>query len=348
VLFRSHSNFMGTGRRVAMELNGGEYQKVYSINFTDPYRTIDGVSRNISLSYQDFTQFTSATSDFSTTTMSAGMNWGYPIADFQRLTFGFAYQDAELLTSIYSSAQAVQWVVNNGEPFLAPQGLVGTNVKSLELVAGWSYDTRNATLFPTNGTRLQMGLNAAVPGSEVEYYVASLNFTKYIDLPGRWMFRINNDLSFGDAFGETTALPPFRNRYAGGPGSVRGFKESYLGPRDNLGNPYGGNLLFVNQFELVIPTPEKIAGSTRIALFADVGNVFSTGGVTFFDRLGDPIDYGFDYDNLKKSVGVGVEWLAPLGLLRFSYAMPLNDDVLTDRYYGDETEGFQFSIGNAF
>jgi outer membrane protein insertion porin family len=204
-------------------------------------------------------------------------------------------------------------------------------------------------LFPTAGTRLQAGLNAAVPGSEVEYYVASVNFTKYINLPGNWMIRLNSDLSYGDAFGETTALPPFRNRYAGGPGSVRGYKESYLGPRDSpYGNPYGGNLMFVNQFELVIPTPEKIAGSTRMALFYDIGNVFSTGGVTFFDKLGDPIEYDFDYDNLKKSVGIGVEWLAPLGLLRFSYAMPLNDDDPTDRYYGDETEGFQFSIGNAF
>ena len=90
-------------------------------------------------------------------------------------------------------------------------------------------------------------------------------------------FKFHSELSFGDGFGDTTALPPFRNRYGGGPGSVRGFKESYLGPVDNLGNPYGGNLLFANQFELIIPTPAKIAGSTRIALFFDVGGVFSTG-----------------------------------------------------------------------
>ena len=127
-------------------------------------------------------------------------------------------------------------------------------------------------------------------------------FTKYMRMPGRWRFKINSELSYGDAFGETTALPPFRNRYAGGPGSVRGFKESYLGPLDSLRNPYGGNLLFANQFELIIPTPAKIAGSTRIALFYDVGNVFSTGGVNFYDKLGDPIDYDFDYDKLKKSV----------------------------------------------
>ena len=83
-------------------------------------------------------------------------------------------------------------------------------------------------------------------------------------------------------------------------------------------------------------------------MFYDIGSVFSTGGVKFYDQLGDPIDYDFDYDKLKKSVGLGVEWLAPLGLLRFSYAMPLNEDDATDRFYGDEVERFQFSIGNAF
>jgi outer membrane protein insertion porin family len=343
-----HSNFMGTGRRVALELRGGEYQKVYDVNFTDPYRNIDGMARTISFTYQDYTQFTSVTSDFSTTTLSAGMNWSYPIANFQRLTFGFAYQDAELLTSSFSSRQALEWVQQNGNPFQVSDTVFGTGVKSLDLVAGWAYDSRNAALFPTAGTRMSMGLNTAVPGSEVEYYTANVDFTKYVRMPGAWRFKINSQLSLGDGFGETTALPPFRNRYGGGPGSVRGFKESYLGPRDNIGNPYGGNLLFTNQFELIIPTPEKIAGSTRIALFFDVGNVFSTGGVNFFDKLGDPIDYDFDYDKLKKSVGLGVEWLAPLGLLRFSYATPLNDDSATDRFYGDEVERFQFSIGNAF
>ena len=107
-------------------------------------------------------------------------------------------------------------------------------------------------------------------------------------------------------------------------------------------------MLVANQFELIIPTPAKIAGSTRIALFYDVGGVFSTGGVQFFDKLGDPMDYDFDYDRLKKSVGIGVEWLAPLGLLRFSYATPLNEDAETDRFFGDDVERFQFSIGQAF
>jgi outer membrane protein insertion porin family len=345
-----HSNFMGTGKRVAVQLQGGEYQKIYDINLTDPYRNIDELSRTLSLSYSDITQYTSATSDFSTTTLGAGINWSYPISEVQRLSFGVSYQDAELLTSFYSSAQAREWVQNNGKSFAIDpvNDVFGTKVQSLELSGGWLYDSRNATLFPTAGMRLRANLNASVPGSEVEYYVAGVDLQKYFRLAGAWRFRINSELAYGDGYGDTTSLPPFRNRYGGGPGSVRGFKESWLGPIDDQGNPYGGNMLVTSQFELIIPTPAKLAGSTRMTLFADVGNVFSTKGVTFFDRLGDPIDYHFSYDKLKKSVGLGVEWLAPLGLLRFSYAVPLNDDKETDRFFGDQVERFQFSIGNAF
>ena len=343
-----HSNFMGTGKRVALQVTGGEYQKIFDANFTDPYRNIDGVGRTLSLTYQDLKQFTSVTSDFSTKTLSGGINWAYPITNYQTVRFGFAYQDAQLVTSLYSSQQAIDWVNNNGRPYDIADGIVGTRIRSLELVAGWSYDSRNASLFPTAGTRMALTLNTAVPGSDVEYYTAGINFQKYVPLGQKWRFRVNSELYYGAAFGATTALPPFRNRYGGGPGSVRGFKESYLGPVDSLGNPYGGNMVVANQLELIIPTPAKISGSTRVALFYDMGGVFSTGGVTFYDKLGDPTDYSFSYDKLKKSVGFGVEWLAPLGLLRFSYATPLNADDPTDRYYGDQVERFQFSIGNAF
>jgi outer membrane protein insertion porin family len=345
-----HSNFMGTGDRVALNLSGGAYYKVYSLDYTEAYRTIDELSRTIQFSYQDITQFTSVASQFSTETLSAGLTWGYPITELQFLRFGFAFQQAELLTGFYSSNQAREWVQNNGEPFAVPgtQDTFGTKVTSLELNTGWSFDSRNRALFADSGTRLSLGLNASIPGSDVEYYVAAFNMEKYFRLPGAWRFKINTEISAGDAYGDTTALPPFRNRFAGGPGSVRGFKESYLGPIDSRGNPYGGNLLVANQFELILPTPEKLGGSTRISLFYDIGNVFSTGGITFYDKLGDSIEYDFDYDKLKRSAGLAVEWLAPLGLLRFSYAVPFNEDKATDRFYGDEIESFQFSIGNAF
>jgi outer membrane protein insertion porin family len=346
----AHSNFLGTGNRVAVNLSGGAYQKIYDVNFTNPYRTINGLSRSISLTYQDITQFTSYTSDFSTTTLGGGINWQYPISEVQYLNFGFQYQSAQLLTSIYSSQQAIDWVQHNGKPFTVPDttGVFGSDVRSVELAVGWLMDSRNRTLFPDAGARMRLNLNTTVPGSQVEYYVASFDATKYFRMPGKWRFRINSELAYGSAFGDTTALPPYRNFYAGGPGSVRGYKQSKLGPLDSLNNPYGGNLLVANQFELVMPTPSKFQGSARLSLFYDIGNVFSTGGVTFYDKLGDPVDYGFNYNSLKRSAGVSVEWLAPLGLLSFSYAVPLNEDKETDRYYGDDVERFQFNIGQAF
>jgi outer membrane protein insertion porin family len=345
-----HSNFMGTGNRISLNITGGEFATVTNISYTDPYRTIDGLSRTLSMSFQDITQFTSASSDFSTETFSLGSDWSYPLTEFQFIRFGISYQQAEMITSAFSSSQALEWVTNNGEPFDVPgNNVFGTSVKSIELNTGWIFDSRNSVLFPTTGTRFGANLSASIPGSEVEYYIASLDFTKYIPMWGRWVFRVNSELAYGDAYGTTTALPPFRNFFAGGPGSVRGFKESRLGPKDSFNNPYGGNMKFASQFEVIIPTPEKFQASTRVALFYDIGNVFSTGGVTFYDRLGaETSEYEYRSGNLKQSVGIGVEWLAPLGLLRFSYSLPLNAAETTDRFFEDETEEFQFTVGNEF
>src|SRR5262249_30896585 len=131
--------------------------------------------------------------------------------------------------------------------------------------------------------------------------------------------------------------------------SVRGYRESHLGPKDQNGNPYGGNLLVAGRTELIFPLPDKWASTARASLFYDIGNVFFQGnGAKFTDKGGFPVDYSFSFSNLKSSVGVGVQWLAPLGLFRFSYAVPLKRVSGSELLYGDETEQFQFSIGNAF
>ena len=226
---------------------------------------------------------------------------------------------------------------------------IGTDFDTFELIAGWSYDSRNRALFANRGTRQQLFLSVAVPGSDVEFFQARYNFTKYIPLwSNKWTLRVNAELGLGEAMGDTTALPPYKQFYGGGPQSVRGYKESYLGPRDSFGRPYGGNMLVASQVELILPLPDKWASQARASLFYDVGNVFNTGEVEFTDRLGSPIEYKPDFDELRSSVGIGVQWLAPLGLFRFSYAYPLNAYDGNDRYFGDELERFQFSIGQAF
>jgi len=347
-----HTNFLGTGNRVALEAVSGKFQKLYSLSHTDPYRSMDGISRTVSLNFRDITQFTSAASDFSTTSGGLTVDYGYPITEFQRVSFGLSYQRAELLASTSSTQQAQDWVLNNGNPFVEDTGngftFFGTKFDTVEMIAGWSFDSRNRALFANRGTRQQFTVAVAVPGSDVEYFQARYNFTKYIPIYGRWVGRINAEFGLSQAMGETTAAPPFKQFYGGGPSSVRGFKESYLGPRDSFGNPYGGNVLVASQVELIIPLPEKWSSQARASLFYDIGNVFNTGEVDFTDKLGAPVYYKPDVDELRASVGIGVQWLAPLGLFRFSYAYPLNEYRGNDRFFGDEVERFQFSIGQAF
>jgi len=348
-----HTNFLGSGNRVALEAVSGRFQKLYSLSHSDPYRSMDGIRRTVSVNYRDSTQFTSAASDFSTTSAGATIDYGYPITEFQSLSLGLSYQHAELLASTSSTQQAQDWVLNNGDPFVEQTGsgfiFFGSEFDTFELIAGWTFDSRNRSLFANRGTRQQLVLTAAVPGSDVEYFTARYNFTKYMPLwSNKWVLRLNAELAMSQALGDTTAAPPYKQYYGGGPQSVRGYKESYLGPRDSFGNPYGGNVLVAGQVELILPLPDKWASQARASLFYDIGNVFNTGEVNFTDKLGAPIEYKPEFDELRTSVGIAVQWLAPLGLFRFSYAYPLNEYVGNDRYYGDEVERFQFSIGQAF
>jgi outer membrane protein insertion porin family len=193
-----------------------------------------------------------------------------------------------------------------------------------------------------------------LPGSDVEFWNASYDYLQFVPIWRSFTLMVNVELAYGRALGDTTAVPPYRQYFAGGPDSVRGFRESRLGPKDNFGRPYGGNIKTVAQTELLLPMPEKWRNSARFSLFYDIGNVFNDQDIAFFGpRLpGEqvvPVSYDFSYDELKQSVGVAVQWLAPLGVFRFSYALPLNEDRedRPDRW-GDETEGFQFSIGQAF
>ena len=347
-----HTNFLGTGQRVALTANSGRFSTFYSLSHTEPYTTRNGVSRTVGINYRDITQFTSASSDFSTTSYGATLEYGFPITEFQSLSLGLAFNSAELLSSTNSTDQAQEWVANNGNPFLSDitgsSAFFGTEFTTTEMIIGWIYDSRNRALFADRGSRQQLFLGYTVPGSEVEYYTARYNYTKYMNIFGPWTVRFNAELAYGEALGDTTAIPPYKQFYGGGPESIRGYKESYMGPRDSFGNPYGGNMLVASQLELILPLPDKFRSQARASIFYDIGNVFNTGEVNFTDKLGSPVEYKPEFDELRTSVGVAVQWLAPLGLFRFSYALPLNEYKGNDRYYGDRIERFQFSIGQAF
>jgi outer membrane protein insertion porin family len=355
-----HSNFMGTGNRVAAELNAGQYSKVFSLSHTDPYTTVDGVARTVSATWRRISQFTRSSSDFETETGTLGLDYGWPISEFQSVRMGLALQRSDLFTDPTSSAaEASYWVQNNGDTYTEQQTVgvppitltyYGTKFDTFEYSVGWSFDSRNRALFADRGMRHRANASYTLPGSDIEYYSVNYDYLQFIPL-GKWLtVMLNSELGYANSLGDTTSMPPYRRFFAGGPETVRGYRESRMGPKDSFGNPYGGNVKFTNQLELLLPMPAKWRNSARFSLFVDAGNVFSVDeDVNFVGRDGlTPVSYDFSFDKLRYSTGVAVQWMAPLGVFRFSYAVPLNEFKGTNVEYPDETEGFQFSIGQAF
>lgn len=359
------ADFLGTGNRLSVDLQGGAFDKLYSVSYTNPYITQNGVSQTLSLSYNDATQFVSSSSNFSSKTINIGPEWSYPISEFQYVSFGAAFEDAQLLTSSIGSAeQAQQWVQQNGNPYnrLVHEDysnndfvFYGTNYHDVQMLLGWQIDDRNRTLFADRGMRAALNVSATIPGSSsVKYYVASALFQQYVPVWRHYLtLSFHERVDYGNGFGGTTGLPPYRLFFGGGPDSVRGFRESWLGPRDQFGNPYGGNFDIISQNELLLPIPAKWRQTARVSLFFDMGNVFYTGnGVKFYEPNNvTPVYYHLNgWGSLKRSVGLAVEWLSPMGLFRFSYGVALNAsrNLANPNVWQDQTSGFQFTVGQAF
>jgi len=356
------SDFLGTGQRVAINLNGGAFSKVYTIQHTNPYTSIDNVQRTESITYSDVTQFVSSSSQFSSHTLSLGPTWAYPISEYMYVRLGTTFSTSQLLTNSQGSAeQSQQWVQQNGHSFtrIAHDDntnnvflFYGTDFKTLEAQAGWDWDTRNRTLFADRGMRMTLSGSITVPISDVRFWIGNYQFVKYVPLGGRWTLSFLEGVDYGEPLGNTTALPPYRQFYGGGPDNVRGFRESRLGPTDQFCNPYGGNLRVTSQNELIFPMPVKWAQTARVSAFYDMGGVYYTGDkIKFYgpDNI-TPQSWNLsNFSDIRRSFGVAVQWLAPLGLFRFSYGIPLN--AVKTNYitaWPDQTEGFQFSVGNAF
>ena len=349
------SNLFGSGDRLAVEFNGGHYGQVYSIAHTDPYFTVDGISRSLSASYVERERLTSSFSQFSTKTYSAGLGIGYPLSEDQFFNLGLNYNHEDLTTVYSSSTQLRDWVRENGESYFRRVGsdpVLGTIVDIVELTAGWSWDSRDRYLFPTRGGSHRFSISYAPPGGSVEFVSANWRSQQLFRLPIPLIDKIPISLSttagWGMALGDTTSMPPNRHIFMGGSDTVRGFKDGSLGPRDSLGNPFGGDAGVAAQLEAIVPLTGKLATSARISLFLDAGQSFYLGDTAFRNKRGDRVTYPFDLSELRVSTGVAIQWLSPMGLFRFSYAIPVQYQEETRRVFGDEIERFQFSVGQAF
>jgi len=338
IIFNSsitQNNFLGTGKRVSFAFNNSSSNRIYQLAYTNPYFTVDGISRGFELSYRetDFAELSSA--DYLTDVGVAGMTFGLPITDTSRAGFGLRYQYTNFQAG--ASLLAEDFVEENGETF-----------NDFVLTASYTSDSRDTAIFPTSGGLQSLIAEISVPGSDLQYYRVTYRNRRYVPLTRRFTLALNADLGYGAGMGDTQSLPFFENYFAGGPRTVRGWQENTLGPRETTfgRDPVGGNARITGSVELFAPPP--IGGdfekTLRLGAFFDFGNVWWTEDSprlagTDFDLVA-PI--GFSLSDLRYSTGLSAVWLSPVGALSVSLAYPLNEKD------GDETQVFQFGFGQTF
>jgi outer membrane protein insertion porin family len=340
----THENLFGTGQRFSAEVDLSEHRQFASVSHMDPYAHRNAVSRHLALNVRRIERLTEESSELDADLSAARLEYSYRSSLWQHVTLGLELADTTLAPGALASDQLLGWITANGD---TRAGGPATQFTELDFLLGWRYDTRDRMIRPARGTEHALELTTALPGSEVEYYLLDYELAHYRPIGKRWTAALHAQLAFGEAYGdETSSLPPYLNRFAGGPGTVRGAGAASLGPRDSLGNPYGGNLLTAAQFEVLTPWPGRAAERLRVGFFYDIGNVFETEGVAFTDSAGQPLDYSFDGSELQHSAGIAAEVLIPLGILRLSYGIPINRD--TTPFGRVEEDRLQISIGVDF
>jgi len=321
----SQSNVFGTGNRVSAQINSGSVNKVYSLSFTNPYYTIDGIS----LGYDLYRRDIDATGldnvgDYKTSTYGAGVRFGLPINERDFISFGLTYEQTSL--SIDPSSPTIYKLFEQE---------FGSDNDTLRLDASWARDTRNSYLFPTKGQLQRVAAEVGTPLGSLQYYKLSFQHQHFLPLSKRFTLMLNGEVGIGGGL-SGKPLPFFKNFYAGGNSSVRGFKNGTLGPKDQNDDALGGDKRIIGNAELFFPLPGlKDDQSLRMSAFVDAGATFGPN-----DDQGRYKDFAFG--DLRYSAGIAVLWVSPLGPLKFSLAQPLASKP------GDREEMFQFTLGNTF
>ena len=312
----SQDNVFGSGKRVDLSFNNSDYLTQYSFGYTNPYFTLDGVSLGYNLGYSARDAEEDNISNYTTDDIYTGVNLGIPLNEYDRLRFNFDIKHTHLKTSSDSSIEIFKFVRDNGNKYL-----------NFIAAIGWTHDTLNRAVFPTAGGQQRLSALATVPGSDLEYFKLSYKHQEYFPLARDLTFRLFGEVAYGDGYGDTDDLPFFEHYFAGGVKSVRGYDDNTIGPRDSRGDPFGGSAKIIGKAELYFPVP--FAGdikSIRVGSFIDAGTVTD----------------GFEFGEMRYSVGLSGEWLSPFGALAVSFALPMNADD------DDEEQMFQFSFGSGF
>jgi outer membrane protein insertion porin family len=334
----SQANALGSGNSISIGANTGRINTLYSLSFTNPYSTVDGVSRGFDLySRRSDLALLSFGPLYNSETYGGGVRFGVPINDTDNINLGLSVEANTLevfncpglpettdSTRGRSFNSACQYVARQGA---TNNGLIGS--------VGWARNRLNSFILPTKGARQRVTLEFGAPGLDLKYYKLTYDHLYYTPVGSDFVLKLNGEVGYAAGY-SGSELPFFKNFYAGGITSVRGFRTSTLGPKDTsngigiFARPTGGNQRVVGTAELLYPIPglgkERNA---RISTFVDGGLIRNT--------LEQAVD-----DGPKFSAGVGVYFVSPFGPIQLSVAKPLNASP------NDITQIFQFTMGSNF
>lgn len=374
-------NFLGTGKRIALNLNTVSYQQSIQLSYTDPFFTIDGISLGGSIGFSKFDGSDFNIIQFDSTQWSIGGTIGYPINEFNRISFGLTYRNVELVNRTqYLQTDRFYAQFNDQND---PNAKI--NYDSFMGAVTWSRTTLNRGVFPTAGSSQRASVSITSPNSDVNYFKTLFDSKFYFPLSRnqRWSFLARLRLGYGNGYGSRDGVEqilPFNENFtAGGSDTLRGFENNTVGPRgiqriasndgvitgpDGVNIPgsastdqlfisrrsIGGNAMILGGVELIVPTPfveAEMDNSVRSSMFIDVGNVWDTE----FDYKSvkglrnnseDKLLNYSDWKLYRASAGISIQWLSPMGPLVFSFSKALKSRE------GDDTKFFTFNIGQTF
>jgi outer membrane protein insertion porin family len=332
----NQSNFLGTGNQVSLNLNTGKVNTTYSFSFTDPYYTPDGVSRGFDLYRKDVDTNSLDIGSYSTKSYGAGIRFGVPLNERDAFNAGLTLDYTQLDLSSDSPQRYIDYCSGD---------VSGCDNLMLRLDLGWTHDTRDSLIYIQNGVVQKLTGEIGLPGLDQEYYKVSYQHTWYKQFAKYFTISLNGEAGIAGTY--TGGIYPFfKNFYAGGVSSVRGFDTSSLGPHGtqlvngvNEDFAIGGTRRVVGNVEVYSPVPYLWDNKQfRLSAFVDAGTVWGGGG----DTANTPGTCNGASDCLRYSTGAAISWQSPFGPLKLVYAMPLNDKS------GDHVENIQFQLGTGF
>jgi outer membrane protein insertion porin family len=314
----SQSNLFGTGNSLSTQINTSSINKILSVSFTDPYWTDDGVSRGFDL-FSRTSNSLNTISQYTSNNIGGGVRFAVPLTEDQMIHYGTSIEQTTIGLTSYSPQRFSDYITTYGETTLNYLGTIG-----------WSRDNRDSAIYTTEGSIQRAFFEASAPESSQKYYKVTLQNQWFTPLSRDLTFYFNTELGYANGYNDQT-LPFFKNFYAGGVGTVRGFEPSSLGPRDSSNYSLGGNQRIVGNAELLFPMPGfSKERSVRLSVFLD-------GGALSGEETQSPASLGMRY-----SSGLAITWFSPVGPLKLSYGMPLAVQSQ------DKVQRFQFTLGTMF